>query len=549
MQAAKQLCCLLLVACAFLIHGSGGSKVTQSEQLRDQALTIQHLWNETPVSVEQQKLRLTGLRPSTGSGVKDGARPDRNKYYNRTLVPMEPDAKSALVLKAAPAPAPIATIATNYNSGTKVTAAECVGGVALLAMQGGSSEEIAKGSAELAVNLAISAIGSVNPLLGVVMSLTSSFIFGLFGGEQDSPEEALYTAIMSQVNHLIKQTLIQEKMTSAKNMLLGLSDELAWIPHLLQDTSDDIQVSYYLNVQHDMAVGARDAFGACYDDMSSSDCDSWEEAGTIAIINDYAMSHIETLSTLYTLSTSESFTEQIQKQLMKIGMKYKGLLKHSLEAFIDKRSAQIGLTTEQTDFDPNRNINTCTSTITDTSTGEILYESKFKRKNDCSHKTSLQKMNTEFRETLKTTISNSALNIYSPLTSYLSCSVYSCPSDYVLRTNAENVKEYSLEDCCLKTCALYSCPLGYTANNRRRQTTGAGTTADCCTALGGHRRRRSCAANNACVASSHDPTCGAQCEELDTAGTCCETCDTSSDSRRRDGRRRKGGYMCERRRS
>lgn len=63
-----------------------------------------------------------------------------------------------------------------------------------------------------------------------------------------------------------------------------------------------------------------------------------------------------------------------------------------------------------------------------------------------------------------------------------------------------------------------------------------------------NRRRRSCSWDNECGATSADPTCGNECDEFATAGTCCETCDTSSDSRRRDGRRRKGGYMCQRRR-
>ena len=66
------------------------------------------------------------------------------------------------------------------------------------------------------------------------------------------------------------------------------------------------------------------------------------------------------------------------------------------------------------------------------------------------------------------------------------------------------------------------------------------------------RRRRSCAADNACQATTSDPTCEGdglnECSELSTAGTCCETCDTTGDSRRRDGRRRKGGYRCQRRR-
>ena len=61
------------------------------------------------------------------------------------------------------------------------------------------------------------------------------------------------------------------------------------------------------------------------------------------------------------------------------------------------------------------------------------------------------------------------------------------------------------------------------------------------------RRRRSCASTNACQASTSDPICGNECYEFSTALTCCETCDVTGDSRRRDGRRRKG-HLCQRRR-
>ena len=66
------------------------------------------------------------------------------------------------------------------------------------------------------------------------------------------------------------------------------------------------------------------------------------------------------------------------------------------------------------------------------------------------------------------------------------------------------------------------------------------------------RRRRSCAAYNDCGATSDDPTCGNECEEYATAGTCCETCDETGDARRRDSRRRRDsngkGFLCQRRR-
>ena len=57
----------------------------------------------------------------------------------------------------------------------------------------------------------------------------------------------------------------------------------------------------------------------------------------------------------------------------------------------------------------------------------------------------------------------------------------------------------------------------------------------------------SCSTENSCGTTTSDPTCGDQCAEYDIKNTCCDTCDQSDDTRRRDGRRR--GYFCQRRRS
>lgn len=93
----------------------------------------------------------------------------------------------------------------------------------------------------------------------------------------------------------------------------------------------------------------------------------------------------------------------------------------------------------------------------------------------------------------------------------------------------------------LDTCSVYAAPGGVVYKY-----SGNSLTTEQFTAV--NRRRRSCQADNECVTSTSDPTCGDECAEYATAGTCCETCDLSGDNRRRDGRRRTGGYMCQRRR-
>eukprot|EP00930_Biecheleria_cincta_P088596 TRINITY_DN77852_c0_g1_i1.p1 TRINITY_DN77852_c0_g1~~TRINITY_DN77852_c0_g1_i1.p1 ORF type:complete len:465 (+),score=77.54 TRINITY_DN77852_c0_g1_i1:87-1397(+) len=310
--------------------------------------------------------------------------------------------------------------------------------------------------------MAATIVGMSFPLLGVVMSMASSFIFGMFGSSQDSPEEVLYKTIMSQVEVLIEQSLIQERMTSVKNMLLGVSDEMAWIPDLLQNTSHDVQLSFYLSVQHDMAVNARDAFGDCYDSPTSWDCASWEEAGTIAITNEYAISHIETLNTLYSLTSSKRFTKEVQNQLMKVGLKYRGLLQHSFDAFVNQRKTQIELQMESYSVDGRGGGRMGVFKIKDISKNKLLSKEEewFSGTEIPDYlKNKYRAVRDDARERLAKNIQASSLMIYPQLTSFVRCSVYSCPSGYVGK--APNLTEYSTAHCCDMTCAAFSCQAGY----------------------------------------------------------------------------------------
>jgi len=118
--------------------------------------------------------------------------------------------------------------------------------------------------------------------------------------------------------------------------------------------------------------------------------------------------------------------------------------------------------------------------------------------------------------------------------------------DQVLYTPASN-------GCsCTRASSGYKLTAMNGARLYEKDTTTACTTTTTTTTTTPSRRRRSCAASNDCVATSDDPTCGNECEEYATAGTCCQTCDTTSDARRRDSRRRRDsngkGYLCQRRR-
>lgn len=223
------------------------------------------------------------------------------------------------------------------------SAAAGVASMAALALNSGSASAMKSLSLQMASDIISTAASMVNPLLGIVVTLASSFISGLFGGRQDNPMQDLYNQIMTAVGELIQQTLIENQMDSVKDQLLATSEELLWVPDLVESSgSSDVELSYFLTVQHDLAVGARGAFGDCYDDRSSGACQSWEEAGSLSITNNYAMTHLDILTTLYSMGlNTTAFNAQIRSRLTIVGKRYRCLLQHSWETYRDFRLSKI----------------------------------------------------------------------------------------------------------------------------------------------------------------------------------------------------------------
>lgn len=220
-----------------------------------------------------------------------------------------------------------------------------VSSLAGLALAGAPAEVMKSHAISTAVSIVSTAASMVNPLLGVVVTLASSIITGMFGGSSSSPMTDLYNQIMAAVADLIQQTLIENQMDTVKDQLSAISEELLWVPDLVESSnSSDVELSYFLTVQHDLAVSSRYAFGDCYDDRTSSSCQSWEEAGSLYITNVFAMTHLDILASLYSLGIGDAFNAQIQSRLTIVGKKYRCLLKHSWQTYKDYRLSHIAYT-------------------------------------------------------------------------------------------------------------------------------------------------------------------------------------------------------------
>lgn len=225
-------------------------------------------------------------------------------------------------------------IKTTRKGQFKKDMASGIAAVLAKAIDGGTGKEIGEASYTNAVSLVGGVAGMVNPMLGLAVTMAMTMMQGIFFQTSSNPTKELFDAVMSAVEDLIKQNNLNQQMTSVKNSILGITDELSWVPELVETASDDVITSYYLTVQHDLATGVRSAFGECYDDLGTGNCKSWQEAGTVEVSLDYAQLHLEIFNSIYAVeSTTDDFRSLLRTKMTSVGAKYKCLLLKSYEAY------------------------------------------------------------------------------------------------------------------------------------------------------------------------------------------------------------------------
>lgn len=227
-----------------------------------------------------------------------------------------------------------AEIKTTRKGKFKTDMAMGIANTAKVAINGGSGQEVGEASYNSAISIVGGVAGMVNPMLGLAVTMAMTMMQGIFFQTSSNPTKELFDSVMSAVGDLIKQNNLNQQMASVKNSILGITEELSWVPELVDTATDDVMTSYYLTVQHDLATGVRSAFGECYDDLGSGKCKSWQEAGTVEISLDYAQLHLEVFNSIYALdSSNDEFRSLLQTKMTSVGTKYKCLLLKSYEAY------------------------------------------------------------------------------------------------------------------------------------------------------------------------------------------------------------------------
>lgn len=145
---------------------------------------------------------------------------------------------------------------------------------------------------------------------------------------------------------MINRNNLANKLQSVQNRLTALSDELSWVPDVLEETPQATQISWMLTVQHSLELTWRDVFGDCVRDGESTSCKDWQEAGTVDIALKFSAMHIALLTSIATLdSSSVRMSSLLQSRINVLGVRYAPLLQSSYHAYKSARLAGIEVTT------------------------------------------------------------------------------------------------------------------------------------------------------------------------------------------------------------
>jgi hypothetical protein len=217
------------------------------------------------------------------------------------------------------------------------------------------------------------------PMVGTVTTIFSSMLSGLFPGAfggGPSETELLYAKIIAQVQLMINQNNVRNRMESVRNTLRAIGSELLWVPDVLEETSEATQVSWMLTVQHSLELAWAEVFGPCVADAGSQGCQDWQVAGTADLCLKFAALH---LALVGQMAISDSANVKMKNLLLDrvntLGKRYTPLLDSSYAQYLEHRLSQVILVDTRTDLYGERGCTheRVTNHVEDLFTGETLF--------------------------------------------------------------------------------------------------------------------------------------------------------------------------------
>lgn len=197
---------------------------------------------------------------------------------------------------------------------------------------------------DLAIDVGLATLTMVNPLLGGAATLVYTLFKSMFSESKPDPTEI---KILKKAQQMMETEDLKAKMKDVQNHLLGVEEELAWMPDMLKDDNVD-SFTYMQIVLHDLNVYKRDVFGKeCFDTLDlkpatsklpTAECKEWQNLGTAVPGLLYANLHLNVL--VEVARQKKIYRQTVSDQIKELGSKYVVLLRSASNTYKTKATAE-----------------------------------------------------------------------------------------------------------------------------------------------------------------------------------------------------------------
>eukprot|EP00931_Biecheleriopsis_adriatica_P113965 TRINITY_DN8930_c0_g1_i1.p1 TRINITY_DN8930_c0_g1~~TRINITY_DN8930_c0_g1_i1.p1 ORF type:complete len:633 (+),score=85.62 TRINITY_DN8930_c0_g1_i1:99-1997(+) len=182
--------------------------------------------------------------------------------------------------------------------------------------------------------------GMAFPGLGLAVGLFAS-IMGDITDERggSAAEQNLHDTIIENCKTLIRESNLKTSLEQERDSLKALLGEMSWVPPMLYSSSLDLQTSYFLILQNDLAKSMPRILGRCQDQPLSTDCKEWQHSGGSFLGMLHANVHIQVLNTIAALQPD--LRENVFARIQELARSYYEVLKPGADEYINWRLKQV----------------------------------------------------------------------------------------------------------------------------------------------------------------------------------------------------------------
>eukprot|EP00933_Yihiella_yeosuensis_P040377 TRINITY_DN3467_c0_g1_i2.p1 TRINITY_DN3467_c0_g1~~TRINITY_DN3467_c0_g1_i2.p1 ORF type:complete len:390 (-),score=44.73 TRINITY_DN3467_c0_g1_i2:207-1376(-) len=224
-------------------------------------------------------------------------------------------------------------------------------------------EDLKQGTAT-GIDVVVTGVTLVNPVLGVAVGIVGSILKSVLEpdgnvnaeGQPTVGDNSLEGKLRTECERLVESAALNAAMAESSDHIRSVMDELGWVPLMLDKSSKQVQMAFFLTVQHDLALTKRSIANTnCIDMVTElrqappsqlkstceARCKAWEEMGTAKIVINYANLHNNVMQQIAMLEATVK--DEIMKRILNVGKVYRLAITRSVATLTNSRAGRVAV--------------------------------------------------------------------------------------------------------------------------------------------------------------------------------------------------------------